>query len=231
MTHDEQKRAAGEAAVDRYVRDGMCIGLGSGSTAYWAIRRVGERVAEGETIAAVATSETTEHLCREWNVPVVGLLDRPIDVAIDGADEVAPDLALIKGAGAALFREKCVALAAARFVVVVDESKLVAKLGTVATPIEVVPFALPWVERELTRAFPAAGQTLRARAGAPVLTDNGNQILDVAFGPLDDPAELAARVLAIHGVVDIGIFIGLADEAIVADATHVWTIDGVRAAG
>jgi ribose 5-phosphate isomerase A len=231
VTQDEQKRAAGEAAVDRYVRDGMCIGLGSGSTAYWAIRKVGERVAEGETIAAVATSQTTEHLCREWNVPVVGLLDRPIDVAIDGADEVAPDLALIKGAGGALFREKCVALAAERFVVVVDESKLVTKLGQFATPIEVVPYALPWVERELTRAFPAARYVLRARESGPILTDNGNRILDVHFGPFDDPAGLAARVLAIHGVVDIGIFIGLADEVIVAGATHVWTIYRTRAAG
>jgi len=221
---DEQKRAAGEAAVERYVRSGMCVGLGSGSTAYWAIRRVGERVAAGESIAAVATSQTTEDLCREWNVPVLGLLDRPIDLVIDGADEVAADLALTKGGGGALFREKAVALAAARFVVIVDESKVVERLGAFATPIEVVPYALPWVERELDRAFPAARRVLRMRDTKPFVTDNGNQILDVHFGVIDEPAILEARVLAIHGVVDVGLFVGLADEVIVAGAAQVWTL-------
>lgn len=224
MKTDEQKRAAGEAAVERYVRSGMCVGLGSGSTAYWAIRRVGERVAAGESIAAVATSQTTEDLCREWNVPVLGLLDRPIDLVIDGADEVAADLALTKGGGGALFREKAVALAAARFVVIVDESKVVERLGAFATPIEVVPYALPWVERELDRAFPAARRVLRMRDTKTFVTDNGNQILDVHFGVIDEPAILEARVLAIHGVVDVGLFVGLADEVIVAGAAQVWTL-------
>ncbi len=224
MTSDEQKRAAGEAAVDRHVREGMCVGLGTGSTAYWAIRRVGERVAEGEHIAAVATSQTTEDLCREWNVPILGLLDRPIDVAIDGADEVAPNLALTKGGGGALFREKAVALAAARFVVVVDESKLVAQLGTFPTPVEVVPYAFPWVERELARRFPAAHAALRERDGKPFATDNGNRILDVRFGPIAAPSELIASVQAIHGVVDVGLFVDLADEVIVAGTSQVWTM-------
>ncbi len=224
MTSDEQKRAAGEAAVDRHVRDGMCVGLGTGSTAYWAIRKVGERVAEGEQIAAVATSQTTEDLCREWNVPVLGLLDRPIDIAIDGADEVAPSLALTKGGGGALFREKAVALAAARFVVIVDESKLVPHLGAFPTPVEVVPYALPWVERELARRFPAAHVAVRARDGKPFATDNGNLILDARFGAIDAPGELADGVRAIHGVVDVGLFVGLADEVIVAGAAQVWTM-------
>jgi len=224
VTTDEQKRAAAEAAVERYVRSGMCIGLGSGSTAYWAVRKVGERVAEGESIAAVATSQTTEDLCREWNVPVLGLLDRPIDVAIDGADEVAADLALTKGGGGALFREKAVALAAARFVVIVDESKVVDRLGAFATPIEVVPYALPWVERELGRAFPAARRVLRMRETKPFVTDNGNRILDVQFGVIDEPAILETLILAIHGVVDVGIFVGLADEVIVAGVAQVWTL-------
>jgi ribose 5-phosphate isomerase A len=224
VTSDEQKRAAGEAAVERYVRDGMCVGLGTGSTAFWAIRKVGERVAEGERIAAVATSQTTEDLCREWNVPILGLLDRPIDVAIDGADEVAPDLALTKGGGGALFREKAVALAAMRFIVIVDESKLVTQLGAFPTPVEVVPYALPWVEREIARHFPAAHATLRERDGKPFATDNGNRILDVRFGSIAAPAELAATVHAIHGVVDVGIFVGLADEAIVAGSANIWTL-------
>jgi len=224
VTSDEQKRAAGEAAVERYVRDGMCVGLGTGSTAFWAIRKVGERVAEGERIAAVATSQTTEDLCREWNVPILGLLDRPIDVAIDGADEVAPDLALTKGGGGALFREKAVALAASRFIVIVDESKVVEHLGAFPTPIEVVPYALPWVERELARQFPAARATLRERDAKPFATDNGNRILDVQFGPIQAPAQLAATIQGIHGVVDVGIFINLADEAIVAGSERIWTL-------
>jgi len=202
----------------------MCVGLGTGSTAYWAIRKVGERVAEGERITAVATSQTTEDLCGEWNVPILGLLDRPIDVAIDGADEVAPDLALTKGGGGALFREKAVALAAAHFVVIVDESKLVSTLGAFPTPVEVVPYALPWVERELARAFPAARYAVRERDGKPFATDNGNRILDVRFGAIDAPADLAEAVHSIHGVVDVGIFVGLADEVIVAGASQVWTM-------
>jgi ribose 5-phosphate isomerase A len=230
VTSDEQKRAAGEAAVDRHVRDGMCVGLGTGSTAYWAIRKVGERVAEGERIAAVATSQTTEDLCREWNVPILGLLDRPIDVAIDGADEVAPSLALTKGGGGALFREKAVALAAARFVVIVDESKLVPHLGAFPTPVEVVPYALPWVERELGHRFPAARYARRTRDGNPYITDNANALLDVRFGEIDAPADLAEAVRAIHGVVDVGLFVGLADEVIVAGATQVWTMYRTAAA-
>ena len=109
---DLAKREAGEAAVDRYVRDGMCVGLGTGTTAYWAIRRVGTMVKGGASIVAVCTSIATETLCREAGIPVVGLLERQMSVAIDGADEVAPDFSLIKGAGGALLREKAVALAA-----------------------------------------------------------------------------------------------------------------------
>jgi ribose 5-phosphate isomerase A len=217
---DEFKRAAGETAVDRYVRDGMCIGLGTGSTAYFAIAHVGRLVAAGASIVAVASSLATEAHCREVGIPLVGLLDRPISVAIDGADEVAPDFALTKGGGGALFREKCLALAAERFVVIVDERKLVDRLGAFPTPVEVVPFALGWVEREIAAAFPHA--TLRRRGGStPFVTDNGNAILDCAFGTIDDPAEREAELRAIHGVVDAGLFTNLADTVLVASATGV----------
>jgi ribose 5-phosphate isomerase A len=219
-TTAELKRAAGEAAVDRYVRDGMCVGLGTGTTAYYAIRRVGEMIAAGASIVAVASSVATEALCREAGVPLVGLLDRPIAVAIDGADEVAPDFALTKGGGGALFREKCIALAAAQFIVIVDETKLVPRLGAFATPVEVVPFALTWVEREIGSAFPQV--TVRRRgANAPFVTDNGNAILDCAFGAIDDPAELEAELRAIHGVVDAGLFTNLTDVVLVAQAGGV----------
>jgi ribose 5-phosphate isomerase A len=215
QTTAELKRAAGEAAVDRYVRDGMCVGLGTGTTAYYAILRVGEMIAAGASIVAVASSLATEALCREARVPLVGLLERPIAVAIDGADEVAPDFALTKGGGGALFREKSIALAAEQFIIIVDESKLVPRLGAFATPVEVVPFALSWVEREITTAFPHA--TVRRRATAsPFVTDNGNAILDCAFGLIDDPAELEAELRAIHGVVDAGLFTNVTDSVLVA---------------
>ncbi len=216
-TADAFKRAAGEAAVERYVRADSCIGLGTGSTAYYAIRRVGERVAAGEAIVAVASSLGTEALCRDAGIPLVGLLDRPIAVAIDGADEVAPDFSLTKGGGGALFREKSLALAAQQFIIIVDESKLVDRLGAYATPVEVVPFALSWVEREIYAAYPNVVIHRRANA-TPFVTDNGNAILDCAFGAIDNPAEREAQLRAIHGVVGVGLFSDLADTVLIADA-------------
>ncbi|GAC1419980.1 MAG: ribose 5-phosphate isomerase A [Candidatus Velthaea sp.] len=218
---DAYKRAAGEAAVDRFVRDGMCVGLGTGSTAVWAIRRVGELVAAGAAIVAVPTSGATETLCNELGIPLVPFLARPIAVAIDGADEVAPDFSLTKGGGGALFREKSVALAAERFVVIVDESKLVRYLGRFPTPVEVVPFALPWVRRQIERSFP--GIALNERGGERgYRTDNGNAILDCTFGELASPRELDARLRTINGVVATGLFAGLATDVIVAGK------DGIR---
>lgn len=220
---DELKRAAGFAAVDRFVRPGTCIGLGTGSTARWAVERVGQLVRDGADLVAVATSAQTEALCRERGIPLAGLLDREIDVAIDGADEVAADGALTKGGGGALFREKAVALAARCFVVVVSAEKLVTHLGAFPTPVEVVPFALRWVEREIARQSPAARVRRRLRAdGTPFVTDNGNAILDCAFGTIADPRSLATTLHAIHGVVDVGLFVGLTDAVIVA------AVDGVR---
>jgi ribose 5-phosphate isomerase A len=215
---DFAKRRAGEAAVDRYVRDGMCVGLGTGTTAYWAIQRVGAMVKDGAKISAVCTSLATEALCRAAGIPVVGLLEREMSVAIDGADEVAPDFSLIKGAGGALLREKAVALAADTFVVVVDERKIVEALGAVPVPVEVVPFALPWVAREIARAYPAAAVALRGGAGKPYETDNHNVLLDCRFGRIDDPCGLDAALRNIHGVVDTGIFVGLTSAVFVGGA-------------
>jgi ribose 5-phosphate isomerase A len=177
----------------------MCVGLGTGTTAYWAIKRTGERVAAGEKLEAIVTSAATERLCGEFGVPVVPFMSRDIDVAIDGADEVAPDWALTKGGGGALFREKAIAIAARRFIV---------------TPVEVVPFTLPWVEREIAARFPHAKATERIRDGQPYRTDNGNAILDCAFGTIPDPRALAATLQAIHGVLDVGIFLDLADAVL-----------------
>jgi ribose 5-phosphate isomerase A len=214
MTAEDQKRAVGFAAVDRYVRDGMCVGLGTGSTACWAVARAGERVARGEQIVAVATSHATEEQCRELGIPLISLGERTIDVAIDGADEVAADWSLTKGGGGAHFREKAVALVARTFVVIVTPEKLVAKLGAFPTPVEVVPFTLRTVTRAIEEAFP--GASIRRRGGAtPFVTDNGNALLDCAFGAIDDPAGLDATLRAIHGVVATGLFAGALTGAVV----------------
>jgi ribose 5-phosphate isomerase A len=208
------KRLVGTAAVDRFVTSGMCVGLGTGTTAYWAIKRTGELVAGGARLEAIVTSEATERLCRVFGVPVIPFMSRDIDVAIDGADEVAPDWTLTKGGGGALFREKAIAIAARRFIVIVDDSKVVPQLGRFPTPVEVVPFALPWVVRELAARYPAMRATERARDGGPYRSDNGNAILDCAFGAIADPRALDAALRAIHGVVDTGIFIDLADAVL-----------------
>jgi ribose 5-phosphate isomerase A len=208
------KRLVGTAAVDRFVTAGMCVGLGTGTTAYWAIKRTGELVAAGSRLEAIVTSEGTERLCREFGVPVIPFMSRDIDVAIDGADEVAPDWSLTKGGGGALFREKAIALAARRFIVIVDDSKVVPRLGRFPTPVEVVPFALAWVVRELTARYPQLRATERVRDGRPYRSDNGNAILDCAFGAIADPRALDGELRAIHGVVDTGIFVDLADAVL-----------------
>ena len=218
---DEEKRAAGFAAVDRFVRPEMrCIGLGTGSTAYYAIERVGARVAEGWDLVAVTTSVETERLCRERGIRVVGLLEGPpIEVAIDGADEVAPDFSLTKGGGGALFREKAVALAAKTFVVIVAENKLVPMLGKFPLPVEVVPFTIRYVEAAIRRMCP--GVKVRMHGAAPFVTDNGNYILDCPFGEIAEPAELDAGLRSINGVVASGLFVGLTSHVLVGSASGV----------
>jgi ribose 5-phosphate isomerase A len=218
---DEEKRAAGYAAVDRFVRPEMrCIGLGTGTTSYWAIDRVGARVAEGWDVVAVTTSVETERLCRERGIRVVGLCEGPpIEVAIDGADEVAPDFALTKGGGGALFREKAVALAATAFVVIVGENKLVPTLGKFPLPVEVVPFALRYVQAQIASLCPDV--KVRVRDGAPFVTDNGNHILDCAFGSIPAPRKLDERLREINGVVATGLFYDLVSRVLVGSGTGV----------
>lgn len=220
---DAQKRAVGYDAVDRYVRSGTCIGLGTGSTARWAVARVGERVAAGESIVAVPTSEATERQCRELGIPLAGLGKPEIDVAIDGADEVAADWSLTKGGGGAHFREKAVALAAKRFVVIVTPEKLVEKLGAFPTPVEVVPYTLLVVRRAIEARYPGVRVQRRGGDDTPFVTDNGNALLDCAFGTIGDPAALDASLRELHGVVATGIFPrGLTAAVLVGER------DGVR---
>ena len=215
-SNDAGKRAAGYAAVDRFVQDGTCIGLGTGTTAYFAIERVGQRVAAGERIEAVVTSSETQRLCERWNVPVAGLLECEMAVAIDGADEVAPDWALTKGGGGALFREKAVALCARRFIVIVTESKMVPALGAFPLPVEIVPYAMPYVLREIRREHPNV-ELVRRGGDTPFVTDNGNWILDCHFGRIDRPSALDASLKSLHGVVASGIFTDIADGVLVGN--------------
>lgn len=219
--NDEHKRAVGYAAVDRFITRSMrCVGLGTGSTAFWAIDRVGARVAEGWNLVAVVTSQETDRLCLERGIRVVAFGESPpIEVAIDGADEVAPDFALTKGGGGALFREKAVAIAAKSFVVIVDESKLVPRLGKFPLPVEVVPFTTRYVEAELRRLCPVV--KLRMRGDEAFVTDNGNHILDCSFGEIAMPAELDSGLRRIHGVVATGIFTGLASHVLVGSPAGV----------
>lgn len=214
ISYDAGKRAAGYAAVDRFVRNGACIGLGTGTTAFYAIERVGQRVAAGEQIVAVATSTETQRLCEQRRIPLVALLEREMDVAIDGADEIAPDWALIKGGGGALFREKAVALCARQFVVVATPAKLVPALGVFPLPVEIVPYAMPYVLREIKNAH--SGIEVARRGGdTPFVTDNGNWILDCHFGTIDQPALLDTNLKSLHGVVASGIFVGLVSDVVI----------------
>jgi ribose 5-phosphate isomerase A len=201
----------------------MVVGLGTGSTAIFAVRRIGAWLSEGRLrdVTGVPTSSAIESEARRLGIPLTLDGARDIDLTIDGADEVDPDLELIKGGGGALFHEKIVAQASRREVIVVDETKLSPRLGTRwAVPVEVVSFA--WQSQaHFLQSLGARVTPRRGADGRLVTTDEGNWILDCAFGPIDAPGELAARLDARTGIVAHGLFIGLATDVIVAGATGV----------
>jgi ribose 5-phosphate isomerase A len=213
--------ALGQSAL-RFVEDGMLLGLGTGRAAEAFIRALGARVASGLSVRGVPTSVRSALLAGELGIPLTTLdeVDH-LDVAFDGADEVTPDLQLTKGLGGALLRERVVAVAARRFVVLVTPEKLVPKLGTrCPIPIEVVAFARVPATRALARL--GATPTLRTTPeGGTVLTDNGNPILDARFAPIDDPALLEAAIRRIPGVIDTGMFLGMAERVLVGEAGNV----------
>jgi ribose 5-phosphate isomerase A len=211
----DAKRIAAEYAADT-VENNMLVGLGTGSTAYWAIARLAERVREGLQIQAIATSQTSEEQARQSGIPLMTFAElgnRQLDVTIDGADEANLDFQLIKGGGGALLREKIVAAASKRMIVVVDSSKLVDVLGKFPLPVEIVPFGAEQTIRHLREL--GALPKLRLNEHGPFLTDNGNYIVDCAFSEIVNPSRLSDLLNAIPGVVENGLFVGMAD-AIVA---------------
>jgi len=221
---DELKQKAAHRAT-KFVESGMVVGLGTGSTTAFAVIRIGERIKSGDlkNIICIPTSIRTETLAGEWGIPLCGLEDQPvIDVTIDGADEVDPDLNLIKGGGGALLREKVVAQASRQNIIIVDESKLSPCLGTRwALPVEVIPFAVKAAENFLKSL--GATATLRlADNGQPYKTDQNNLILDANFGEMADPNNIAASLNERAGIVEHGLFLGLASDVIVAAE------DGIR---
>jgi len=210
---DSYKRAAAERALE-LVRDGMLLGLGSGTTARFFIEGVGRLVSDGMKLRGVPTSRATAELAAANGIPVVEDLVGPIDLTVDGADEVDPRLNLIKGRGGALFREKLVAAASKRFVAVVDESKLVKELGQGVLPVEVLPFL--W--RSTAERLAGLGLSLVVRGGeeTPYVTDNGNLILDVTVADgIKNPGEFAVELKKVTGVVEHGLFVGMTDTVIV----------------
>jgi ribose 5-phosphate isomerase A len=210
------KRAAGERAA-ALVEDGMTLGLGTGSTARWFIAACGRLVAEGMRLRGVPTSTASERQAGELGIPVVELGARGVDLAVDGADAVDPQLRLIKGAGGALLREKIVAAAAAHFVVVVDESKLCPRLAG-RLPVELVPFGHRATLAALGELCGVEATLRQGPDGAPYRTDNGGLISDLDVGELADPEGLAAALEAIPGVTGHGLFLGMADRVLAARA-------------
>jgi ribose 5-phosphate isomerase A len=226
---DALKAAAAARALE-LVRDGMLLGLGTGSTAAIFLDLLGERVKAGLRVTAIATSRRSQQQAVALGIPVVEELEGPVDLAVDGADEIDPQLNLLKGRGGALVREKLVAVAARRFVVVADESKLVPRLGVGVLPVEVLPFL--W--RGTVARIQALGfeeWTLRGGPETPFVSDNGNRVVDFTIrAGIDDPERVGALLKAVTGVVEHGLFTGLATACLVAAEGGVRVLGSLESA-
>jgi ribose 5-phosphate isomerase A len=222
MSRDREKQLAAEAAV-ALVEDGMTLGLGTGSTAAFALRQLGERVRGGLRIRGVPTSRWAEKTARDAGIPLIDFSAATrLDLTMDGADEVDPALNLIKGGGGALFREKIVAAASRRVVIFADGSKRVPVLGKFPLPVEVNPFG--WQVAAEKLAALGCKVELRQADGRPFVTDNQGTILDCDFGSIPDPPALEARIRRITGVMECGLFCGLADTVFLAEGGAVQTL-------
>ena len=221
---DAKRRAALEAV--KHVKDGFTVGLGSGSTAAFAIREIGRRIREENIkVLGVSTSYQSYILAVECGIPLTNLGEHPqIDLDIDGADQIDRDLNLIKGGGGALLREKVVASAAKEVIIVADETKLSERLGENRTiPLEVLPFAVPVVMLKI-KGIGGNPRLREKNTGGPYITDNGNFILDVDFGPIDNPEELDKKLKSIPGIVETGLFIGMANIAYIGTPENIEVI-------
>jgi len=214
MANENEKELAGRAAA-QLVHEGDVVGLGTGSTAYFAVVALGERVKSGLKIIGIPTSDATAELARKLGIPLTTLDEhQSIDITIDGADELDPHLNLIKGGGGALLREKIIATASKKMVVVADSTKVVKALGKFPLPVEIIPFAQAVLEKKIS----SLGATCKLRMktdGNPFVTDEGHHILDCNFGKIANPPVLARTLSAMPGVVEHGLFIGIAKLAIV----------------
>jgi ribose 5-phosphate isomerase A len=223
---DAQKRAAGEAAA-QLVESGMVVGLGTGSTAAWFVKALGARALD---VTCVCTSVATAELAASLGMKLAELGDtREIDMTVDGADEIGPGLSLIKGGGAALLREKLVWEASKRCVVIADAAKVVPALGKFALPIEVVAFGHKTTALRICDVLAeydiGIGPRLRSKDGRPVQTDGGNLIYDAACGRIEEPAALADALKSVTGVVDHGLFLDLADQALIGTPGGVQVLE------
>jgi len=217
---DHAKELAAQKALE-FISDGMIVGLGSGTTSTHFIKLLGARVKQGLKIRGIASSNNSEQLAKSLSIPIIDFHQTSsIDVTVDGADEIASGLALIKGGGGALLREKIVASASKKFIVVADSSKIVAHLGKFPLPIEVIPMAAPLVAAKLS-ALGIHPAVRHHPEGTEYITDEGNLILDCACGQILDPQALAASVRAIVGVVEHGLFLNMADLAIVSSEREI----------
>ncbi|MBH0346175.1 ribose 5-phosphate isomerase A [Bacillus pacificus] len=208
------KQLAGEYTA-AFVKDGMKIGLGTGSTVYWTIEKLGERVKEGLSFQAVPTSKETEVLAQQLNIPLISLNDiQSLDLTIDGADEIDSNLQLIKGGGGALLREKIVASSSKELLIIADESKLVTHLGTFPLPVEIIPFS--WKQTESKIQSLGCQTTLRLKNNETFITDNNNMIIDCIFpNHISNPTHLHTELKMITGVVETGLFINMTSKAII----------------
>ena len=217
---DQEKIAAARASL-RYVRDGQIVGLGTGSTAAYAIQFLGERVRQGLKITGIPTSKRSADLARSLGIPLATLDDyQHIDVTIDGADEFDPELRLIKGGGGALLREKIVASASKQLVIIADSGKQVQVLGKFPLPVEVIPFAQALVAERIS-ALGASVTPRQYAYGNPFITDEGHHILDCGFGQIPDPPALALQLSQMPGIVEHGLFINMADVVLVGTGEEV----------
>ena len=220
---DSYKKIAGEKAVE-YIEDGMVIGLGSGSTVYWTLKKLGELVEQGLNVKGIPSSLRTEGWAKDFNIPLTDFSEvRVLDLAIDGADEIDPNFNLTKGGGGSLVREKIVNAHAKKLIIIADQSKMVDELGKFPLPVEVLPFGWQLTAEKIAEL--GATPVLRERDGSVFVSNNANYILDCEFNSIPNPEKLHHSLKQLLGVVETGLFVNMTDTVILAGAEGTKVID------